>query len=500
MSKKESKKEEGPQAADDAPTIMFDVSKDEMFNTNKGYKTLLRKFRTQYKIVQNKDDITKEILANVKAVIFAAPKKKFESEEIAALQEYMAEGGCVLLLGSEGKDGQSFLHVNKLTEEHGISISHDSVVRTVYLREYFHPKECFVKNTSLAPALDEISGKGKMSNVSLQFGNDNVDTGDKLSIVYPYGCSLKLNPPASPLFTSGSLSFPANRAICAWSQVKKGRLIVMGSASVFEDSYIVKADNSAACNAILKVLTNPSIKLDVVDSDRPEYNDRMEIPDTEALAERLRACLQEGEELPVDFTTLFDHTLFKYDTNVIPQAVKLYKKLNVDHVTLSLIPPQFEVPLPPLQPAVFMPCMRELPPPALDQFDLDEHFAGEKLRLAQLTNKCKDEDLEYYCLESGEILGVSDKIRDSKATHQKEDRTNIPVTAKQVLQFILQKLVNYKKMEQENNAHGSDPLATSMKNIGNAGLKRSVSQEKDDSSKGRYIDDDELRDALVVHE
>ena len=38
---------------------------------------------------------------------------------------------------------------------------------------------------------------------------------------------------------------------------------------------------------------------------------------------------------------------------------------------------------------VFPPAFRELPPPKLDLFDLDEHFTSEKARLAQLTNKCK---------------------------------------------------------------------------------------------------------------
>ncbi len=32
------------------------------------------------------------------------------------------------------------------------------------------------------------------------------------------------------------------------------------------------------------------------------------------------------------------------------------------------------------QPATFPPAMREPPPPALDQFDLDEHFAKEVRR------------------------------------------------------------------------------------------------------------------------
>ena len=48
------------------------------------------------------------------------------------------------------------------------------------------------------------------------------------------------------------------------------------------------------------------------------------------------------------------------------------------------------------------------------QFDLDEHFASERLRLAQLTNKCNDDDLEYYVKESGEILGVTSQLMPNK--------------------------------------------------------------------------------------
>ncbi len=47
---------------------------------------------------------------------------------------------------------------------------------------------------------------------------------------------------------------------------------------------------------------------------------------------------------------------------------------------LNLIPPSFETPLPPLQPAVFPPTIREPPPPALELFDLDESFASEAVR------------------------------------------------------------------------------------------------------------------------
>lgn len=59
----------------------------------------------------------------------------------------------------------------------------------------------------------------------------------------------------------------------------------------------------------------------------------------------------------------------------------LYDKLGVKKHALTLIHPQFEAPLPPLQPAVFPPAIREPPPPALELFDLDECFATDHVRM-----------------------------------------------------------------------------------------------------------------------
>ena len=91
-----------------------------------------------------------------------------------------------------------------------------------------------------------------------------------------------------------------------------------------------------------------------------------------------------------------------------------YKEMD-KQVDLTVIVPKIESPLPPLQPAVFPPAWREPPPPALDLFDLDEHFASERVRLAQLTNKCKDpENLDYYIRQAAEVLGVTEKLPEGK--------------------------------------------------------------------------------------
>lgn len=40
------------------------------------------------------------------------------------------------------------------------------------------------------------------------------------------------------------------------------------------------------------------------------------------MAEKVKVCLQESEELPRDFTALFDFTLYQMDTRVLPDALK----------------------------------------------------------------------------------------------------------------------------------------------------------------------------------
>ena len=130
--------------------------------------------------------------------------------------------------------------------------------------------------------------------------------------------------------------------------------------------------------------------------------------------------------------------------------------MNVKHEPLSLIAPQFECPLPPLDPAVFPPALREPAPPALDQFDLDEEFANEKIRLAQLTNKCSDEDIEFYVREAGDILGITDMAAKAAAEDRpslksgKDGKVELPEGAdgaKIVLHYVLTQLVKFKKKE-----------------------------------------------------
>jgi intraflagellar transport protein 52 len=54
-----------------------------------------------------------------------------------------------------------------------------------------------------------------------------------------------------------------------------------------------------------------------------------------------------------------------------------------------------------------------------------------RIRLAQLTNKCSDDDIEYYIRECGDILGVAQHV-------------NNPDDPKAILYYIFQEVFKYK--------------------------------------------------------
>jgi intraflagellar transport protein 52 len=167
-----------------------------------------------------------------------------------------------------------------------------------------------------------------------------------LSFVYPYGATLNVKKPSAAVLSTGFISYPVNRPVVAvWQdgglsskKLQAGRLVVFGSAHCFTDEWIDKEENSKLQEIIFRwLLKDAAIQFDPVD---PELNEYTRLPDTQALSQRLRSCLQESEELPKDFTQLFDDSLFKFDTSLIPEALNLYQELGVKHEPLTLIPPQ----------------------------------------------------------------------------------------------------------------------------------------------------------------
>ena len=437
--------------------ILFDASKRETHHAGSGFKKLYRRLRANHKVATNKDEIGSIDFENVGVMVFGCPREKFSKSEFDRLQEFMAKGGSILFFSGEGGENSTGTNFSYLTEELGISLNSDCVVRTVY-HKYTHPKEALISSgvlsRKLVRAKDLLSKKGSAASEdapspsrAYEAKSDRKETGG-ITFVYPHGCTLNVAKPAVPLLSSGHVAYPLNRPVLAVSKKEgkeAGKIAVLGSAELFSDDWLLKEDNNKLQDILFKWLcgeTQFGNLLDRVQEDA-DFNEKYDqIPDVEALSERLRSCLQESEEVDKQIKKLFVDDMFSLTTNVIPQAVSLYEDLRVKHEPLSLIPPQFECPQPPLQPAVFPPSLREPPPPALDQFDLDEHFASEKIRVAQLTNKCSDDDLDYYVREAGDILGATqnlplDLIKDPQ------------LGAKHILNYIFNQIVNFKKLDQQ---------------------------------------------------
>ncbi|XP_050403597.1 intraflagellar transport protein 52 homolog isoform X1 [Patella vulgata] len=426
---------EGMDEKNQSNVILFNSSKREVFSLSNGFKTLNRKLRSTWKLVANKDEITDEKLSQARVFVIAGPREKFSAAEFDAIKKYLENGGSVFIMIGEGGESKYNTNINFLLEEFGIMVNSDAVVRTSYYK-YFHPKEALIANGVLNRAISQAAGK------SFAIGaEEETNNAQALSFLYPYGATVNVIKPAFAVLSTGSVCFPLNRPVCALHSSKmnikgRGKLAVVGSVHMFHDQYIDKEENSKVLDVLIQYLTTDDIKLNIIDAEDPEISDYNQLPDTARLSDELKTCLQESDDIPRDITTLFDHSLFKLDTSIVPKAIDAYEQLRCKHEGLTLITPQFETPLPPLQPATFPPNFRELPPPPLELFDLDDQFSSEKARIAQITNKCTDDDLEYYTRECGDILGVMQNLPPDNRD------------AKHVLEYVLSQVVEFKKLNQ----------------------------------------------------
>jgi intraflagellar transport protein 52 len=410
------------------PVIIFDACKNEVFTPKRGLNQLFKRLKSEYKVEINQEELTFEKLMKGRLVIFTGPREKFTAEEFEAMQRYVNIGGSLMFLLGEGGEQRFMTNLNYMLEQYGININNDSVIRTKFYK-YFHPKEVCIEKG--------ILNRGFNDSVTKLNNNTSSITETNLSFVYPYGATLTVEKPAIPLLSSGYISYPVNRPVAALykSKTDLGRVSVIGSVHMFEDKWIDKEDNAKILDGVVQwLLHSNSIILNEIDAKEAEINDHHFLPDTKSLADRYKPCLQEGEELPKDFNMLFVHDIFKFDTSLVPEVIKLYEKLGVKHIPLSLIPPCFETPLPPLTPAVYPTSLTDCPPPALELFDLDEQFASEEVRLAHLTNRSEPTDIESYIKRAADIMGITARMKEEYRT-----------SAAHILEFVFRQLVHFKK-------------------------------------------------------
>lgn len=83
-----------------------------------------------------------------------------------------------------------------------------------------------------------------------------------LEFVYPYGATINVQKPATPVLSSGPISYPLNRPVCAVYEHNKqeqgggqgGRLCVVGSYQMFQDEYLDKEHNGKLADLLVRWL------------------------------------------------------------------------------------------------------------------------------------------------------------------------------------------------------------------------------------------------------
>ncbi|XP_065091445.1 intraflagellar transport protein 52 homolog [Ochlerotatus camptorhynchus] len=427
--------------------VIFNVSKNEMFKLPDNYKTLHRKLKVSYRVESNKNDITPEILKGATIYVLAGPQEKFTETEFQYLKDYISEGGRLLLLLGEGGEVNFNTNINFLLEDYGMTINNDAVVRPQYYK-YFHPKEALISGGIASDT---------MNNYLLEFSKsiltafDFMDDKYKVEFVYPFGATMNVIQPSSVLLTTGPVVYPFNRPLAGYYQNEtNGKLVAIGSGHMFQDKYISNEINVAIWDGIFSMILEDAFKFKSSDFNDLEINDYAIIPDTIYLAEQPKICLMDSldYDIPADFKKLFDMALYSINNDLLRDVINTYEKLDVQYEPLKIIKPQFEIPLPPLQLAVFQPIFSDLSAPPLELFDLNEAFSSEKAQITQLTNKClspalennrrdglDEKELGYFIQECGRILKVC----------QDDQR----MTAKEILNVISVKIAHYKKLDKE---------------------------------------------------
>lgn len=203
----------------------------------------------------NKEDIKYEKIKRTDAIVFIAPTKKLNISEFSALGKYIDEGKTVILMASEGGELKLGTNFNHLLEQYGIFVNDDAVIRTSYFK-YFNPKEVFIQNGVVDEEFIRVANDKPKKAAGRQkkrlayalendLDEDNPDSAlGGFHFVYPFGCTMMVDSPAIKILTSGPISYPVNKPICAmYRNDKGGKIIVLGSFEMVSDSYIDKEEN-----------------------------------------------------------------------------------------------------------------------------------------------------------------------------------------------------------------------------------------------------------------
>lgn len=379
-------------------------------NAKFSYSNAQRLLCIDHQVVLVKDEVRFENIRSFDLLILTnVSDKNVTTKEIDDIQRFIDSGKSCALWAQEHT--HSLQRVNQFLSKFGMKFECDGIVRTVF-SQYLHPKNALVNDGILYPSLLSRSSSGTQETDVVVYKETLED--ESIPFIYPHGCSIDVSAPAQPILSSGMFSFPCKRPIaCAWEDIsstkrnERARIVTVGSSLMFADDWIEMEGNQDLFMSFTKYLLHDGISFDhSLNRKEGRIEESKVVPDIESLSERLRWCLDSNPPLPQDVTSLMKKSPLTYDLAMVPKIVQLYQELNVEKEPLSIITPEFELPTPSLQPAVFPPKALPFDPPSLEFYDLDEELSDPSERLGQLAADSNEEDLENFIRGAGECVGL----------------------------------------------------------------------------------------------
>lgn len=288
--------------------------------------------------------------------------------------------------------------LNQLVSNFGIRFRPDCLIRPNLYANY-HPKEVrlteFLVNRGLSDAFERQVAQGQQvvrsaDSVNLRITQDNQEAEDKRrkrrdndeifkpdyidshSVIYAFGCTLEVfNKLSTVMMSSSPWSYPPEQPLCAFYRHSEvGRVVISGSASMFNDFYLPKEFNLALFKAFLEFIEDRNFSINISDArtiEIPEYSENPAILD---LLDIPICCLDQPEVAPSDPLDLISKRLFALDCSMLPSIVQAYRDLGVPYEPLTLIKPKLQ----------YKPLKLE---PATHDFILRRRLVKEKERLKE---------------------------------------------------------------------------------------------------------------------
>lgn len=279
-------------------------------------------------------------------------KCEFSAEDMLIFYKFYEAGNSLFIASSCYEFSGDQTNLNILTSKFGIAFNKDCVIRpNAY--EHYHPKEArlsdFIVNKGLIYSLKKFtkvqaSGQSE-SKKQEDRGNSELQTNEP-GILYTKGCTLSVGHKSTIVMTSSDWALPVNQAICAFHKHEaRGRVVAIGSSSMFSNCYIDKEDNRAVLGVLLDFIVDKKFSINLSDAKTIEIPQVVPTPDIDRLIDIPISCLKATEPLPTrqNITSLIDRRLFNIDNSLLPSVIRAFREFGVQHVPLNLIKPTFEV-------------------------------------------------------------------------------------------------------------------------------------------------------------